>query len=40
MDEVEATLRAEIEAGRLSAAVPPRRLVAFDLIEDPMATAQ
>jgi NitT/TauT family transport system substrate-binding protein len=40
VEEVEATLRAEVEAGRLSAMVPPSRLVAFDLIEEAMAAAQ
>jgi ABC-type nitrate/sulfonate/bicarbonate transport system substrate-binding protein len=40
VDEVERTLRAEVEAGRLPAMVPPDRLVAFDLIEEAIAAAQ
>jgi ABC-type nitrate/sulfonate/bicarbonate transport system substrate-binding protein len=40
IEEVEATLRGEVEAGRLNAMVPASRLVAFDLIEEAMAAAQ
>jgi ABC-type nitrate/sulfonate/bicarbonate transport system substrate-binding protein len=40
VDEVEATLRVEVEAGRLPAMIPASRVVAFDLIEEAMAQAQ
>jgi ABC-type nitrate/sulfonate/bicarbonate transport system substrate-binding protein len=40
IEEVEATLRGEVEAGRLSAMIPASRVVAFDLIEEAMAQAQ
>jgi hypothetical protein len=39
-EEVEATLRAEVEAGRVSASVSPAQVVAFDLIAEAMAAAQ
>lgn len=39
-EEVEATLRGEVEAGRLSAMPPPSQFVAFDLIEEAIAAAQ
>jgi ABC-type nitrate/sulfonate/bicarbonate transport system substrate-binding protein len=40
LDEVEATIRSEVEAGRLPAMIPPSQVVAFDLIEEAMAAAQ
>jgi NitT/TauT family transport system substrate-binding protein len=40
VEEVEATLRGEVEAGRLPAMIPASRVVAFDLIEEAMALAQ
>jgi hypothetical protein len=39
-EEVEATLREEVEAGRVPAMLPPSQLVAFDLIEEVMAQTQ
>jgi ABC-type nitrate/sulfonate/bicarbonate transport system substrate-binding protein len=40
VDEVEATIRGEVEAGRLPAMIPASRVVAFDLIDEAMAAAQ
>ena len=39
-EEVETTVREEVEAGRVPAMLPASQLVAFDLIEEAIAQAQ